>query len=106
MATFDIKHRATGALLFRAELSGEYDGASHNVRLGAAVNLALKARASLAGASLTGAALARQVADAVREACAEIMIPALRDMISRGYAANRVSATDTAAIVARVMEGK
>ena len=55
---FPIKHRFTGAVLFEAELSAEYEAKSDGVRLGAAVKLALKADANLAGANLAGANLA------------------------------------------------
>ena len=53
-----IRHRFTDAVLFSAELSAEYDGASSSVRLGAAVKLAVKAGADLAGAYLARANLA------------------------------------------------
>jgi uncharacterized protein YjbI with pentapeptide repeats len=58
MATFEIKHRFTDAVLFSAELSAEYDSATHSVKLGAAVKLAVKAGAYLAGANLARANLA------------------------------------------------
>jgi hypothetical protein len=59
MPTQEIRHRSTDAVLFSAELSAEYDGATSSVRLGAAVKLAVKAGAYLSGADLAGANLAR-----------------------------------------------
>ena len=58
MPTQEIRHRSTDAVLFSAELSAEYDGASASVRLGVAVKLGLKADANLTDANLTGAYLA------------------------------------------------
>jgi hypothetical protein len=54
----EIKHRETGAVLFRADLSAEHDRATGGVRLGVAVKLAVKARANLTGAYLAHANLA------------------------------------------------
>ena len=53
MAKFDIKHRWTGAVIFTAELSAEYDGASEAVKLGAAIKIAVKGRADLSRADLS-----------------------------------------------------
>ena len=54
---YEIKHRWTGAVLFTAELGAEYEAKSDGVTLGAAIKLAFRARANLAGANLTGANL-------------------------------------------------
>jgi hypothetical protein len=59
VSTFEIKHRITGAVLFAAELGAEYDDESYSVRLGAAVRIAVKARADLSYANLAGANLMR-----------------------------------------------
>jgi hypothetical protein len=56
---FQIKHRYSGAVLFEAELSAEFEMKSHRLQLGAAVKLAVKAGADLAGADLARANLAR-----------------------------------------------
>ena len=55
---FAIKHRFTGAVLFTADLGAEFEGASDSVKLGAAVKIAVKARADLARAYLARAYLA------------------------------------------------
>ena len=55
---YEIKHRWTGAVLFTAELGAEYEAKSGGIKLGAAIRLAFRARADLAGANLTGANLA------------------------------------------------
>ena len=55
---FAIKHRQTGGILFEAELSAVFEFKSLSVRLGAAVKLAVEARADLARADLAGAYLA------------------------------------------------
>ena len=54
---FEIKNRWTGAVQFDAEIECGED-ASYSVRLGLAVKCAVKARADLSGANLTGADLA------------------------------------------------
>ena len=59
MTTMEIKHRHTGDVLFSADLPAEHDGAGIDVQIGAAVKLAVKARANLTGADLTGANLSR-----------------------------------------------
>ena len=57
MSLFAIRHRFTGAVLFEAELSDEFETAPASVRLGAAAELALKSGASLYDANLRGASL-------------------------------------------------
>jgi hypothetical protein len=59
MTTMEIKHRHTGDVLFSADLPAEHDGAGIDVQIGVAVKLAVKARANLTGADLTGANLSR-----------------------------------------------
>jgi hypothetical protein len=54
-----IKKRYTDAVQFECELDASLEAESHSVRLGAAVKLAIIARADLAGADLAGANLAR-----------------------------------------------
>ena len=54
---FEIKNRWTGAVQFERELGAEFETEEFRVRLGAAVKLAIKARADLARADLTGADL-------------------------------------------------
>jgi uncharacterized protein YjbI with pentapeptide repeats len=54
----EIKHRWSGEVLFTAELTAEFEAKGHAVQLGAAIKLAVKARANLAGANLAGAYLA------------------------------------------------
>lgn len=54
-----IRNRWNGEVIFEAKLPAEYDSESDNVRLGAAVKLAVKSGANLAGADLTGADLVR-----------------------------------------------
>ena len=53
---FEIKSRWTGAVIFTADIDCD-DGASHGIRLGLAVKVAVKARADLASANLSGANL-------------------------------------------------
>ncbi|WP_422366383.1 pentapeptide repeat-containing protein [Pelagibius sp.] len=55
---FAIKHRWNGSVLFEAELNASLETTSDRVKLGAAVKLAVKADANLAGANLAGANLA------------------------------------------------
>ncbi len=55
---FQIQHCWTGAVLFEAELSAEVSRQPLGSKLGAAIKLALKARANLAGANLADANLA------------------------------------------------
>ena len=55
---FKIKNRWTGAVIYTAELSAEYESASDGVKLGGAIKIAVKSRANLAGANLAGANLA------------------------------------------------
>lgn len=54
---FEIKHRWTGAVLFECELDASFETKSHSIQLGAAVKLAVKARANLSQADLSGADL-------------------------------------------------
>ncbi len=62
---FPIRDRWTEAVLFEAELSAEVSLQSHNIKLGAAIKLALKVGANLVGAYLARADLARaDLADA------------------------------------------
>ena len=49
---YAIKNRFSGAVMFEAELDASYARESDGVRLGAAVKLAVKARADLARANL------------------------------------------------------
>jgi hypothetical protein len=51
----EIKSRWTGGVLFTAELAASYASKPDDVKLGAAVKEAVKARANLTGADLTGA---------------------------------------------------
>ena len=53
--TMEIKHRYTGAVLFSARVDVSL---SDGLKIGAAVKLAIKADANLAGANLAGAYLA------------------------------------------------
>ena len=55
---FEIKSRWTAAVVFECELEASFETESHSVQLGAAVKLAVKARAYLADAYLAGADLA------------------------------------------------
>ena len=50
---YEIKHRYTGAVLFTAELGAEYDNESESIRLGAAVKIAVKAKANLSYSNLS-----------------------------------------------------
>jgi hypothetical protein len=54
---FAIRHRFTGAVLFEVELSAELSARPFNIKLGAAIKLALMAGADLAGADLADAYL-------------------------------------------------
>ena len=56
---FQIKSRLTGAVVFTTELGAEFEDKADGVKLGAAVKIAVKARADLARAYLAGAYLAR-----------------------------------------------
>ena len=58
---FQIKSRLTGAVVFTTELGAEFEDKADGVKLGAAVKIAVKARADLARAYLAGAYLARAV---------------------------------------------
>ena len=51
----DIKNRWTGAVIYTAELSAEYEIAPPSAKLGAAVEIAVKAGADLTCAYLAGA---------------------------------------------------
>jgi len=55
---FEIKNRFTGDAIFTTELEAHYESEPHSIQLGAAVKLAVKARANLADANLAGANLA------------------------------------------------
>ena len=55
---FQIKSRLTGAVVFTTELGAEFEDKADGVKLGAAVKIAVKARADLARANLAGADLA------------------------------------------------
>ena len=55
---FEIKSRWTGAVIFTADIDCD-DGASHSIKLGFAVKVAVNANADLAGANLAHAYLAR-----------------------------------------------
>ena len=54
---FDIKHRLTGAAVFTAPLDAKYESEPRSIQLGAAVKVAVTARASLSLADLSGADL-------------------------------------------------
>ena len=56
MISFDILHRWTGKLVFTAEIEAE-DGASRAIKLGLAIRVAVRAKADLSGADLSGAYL-------------------------------------------------
>ena len=58
MINFDVLNRFTGAVQFTAEIDC-IDGESRSIKLGLAVNWAVKNRASLTGANLAGASLYR-----------------------------------------------
>ncbi len=53
----EIKHRLTGAVLFTATLDASFEARTERSRLGAAVEIAVEARANLAGADFKGAYL-------------------------------------------------
>ncbi len=53
-----IKSRWTRAVLFEAEIEARYESEPHSIQLGAAVKVAVKARADLTDADLAGADLA------------------------------------------------
>jgi hypothetical protein len=55
---FQINNRYTGRVQFECELDASLETESYGAKLGAAIKLALKARADLAGANLAGAYLA------------------------------------------------
>ena len=61
---YQIKNRFTGAVMFECELGAGLETASASMKLGAAIEIAVKAGADLAGANLAGADLAD--ADLVR----------------------------------------
>ena len=56
---FQIKARWPSEILFECELDASFENESYGAQLGAAVKLAIKAGANLAGADLAGANLAR-----------------------------------------------
>ena len=58
MATIEIKHRWTGAVMFSCEASDEIAGASRSMKLGFAAKKAVAAGANMAGANLASANLA------------------------------------------------
>ena len=55
---YKIKKRFTGEVLFTATLEAKFKNESPSIQLGAAIKLAFKAHANLAGADLAGANLA------------------------------------------------
>ena len=55
---FKITNWRTGATIFTATLGDHFETKTRSIQLGAAVKMAVKARANLAGANLTGANLA------------------------------------------------
>lgn len=57
MSAYQLKHHRTGAVLFKCELDAEPLGAPDSRRRGAAIKLAVRAYANIAGADLSGADL-------------------------------------------------
>ena len=54
---FEIKNRWSGEVQFSCELEAKFEAESYSVQMGAAVKIAVKARANLARANLAGANL-------------------------------------------------